>query len=101
MATYSELFGLRTNTDLRNKIAVACTKKAQALVDQASPSADELAWANTVFSAPLAMADKIMAYVLAANSSATTSQIANATDAAIQTNVDAAAAKLIAGGITS
>jgi hypothetical protein len=101
MATYSELYGLRTNTDLRNKIAVACVVKATAYLDEATPTADEVAWANTTISNPLTMADKIMSYVLAANKSATTSQITSATDAAIQTNVDAAVTALVTGGITS
>lgn len=101
MATYHELFDLRTDSALRNRIAVACTKKAQSLIDGPSPSADELAWANTVLNDPIAMANTIMAYVLAANSSATIAQITGASDAAIQANVDAAASKLIAGGITS
>jgi hypothetical protein len=101
MATYAELFDLRSNSALRNKIAVACVKKAQTLLDQASPTVAEVAWANTTIGNPIAMADKIMNYVLVANSSVAVSQITGATDSAIQTNVDAAAAKLIGGGITS
>lgn len=101
MATYQELFDLRANSALRNKVAVACVKKAQTLLDQATPTANETSWASSTLTDPIKQADKIYSYVLSANSSATVAQITAATDATIQTNVDAAAAKLIAGGITS
>lgn len=100
MATYQELFDLRSNSDLRNKVAVACVKKAQALLD-GTPTTDQVAWASSTLASPIAQADKIFAYVLAANSAATVAQITSATDAAIQTNVDTAADALITGGITS
>lgn len=99
MATYAEIFDLRSNNALRNKIAVAVVVKAQTLIDLASPTAGQLSWANNAMNNPIASADKIMHYVLAANKSSTTSQISSASDSAIQTNVDAAADKLIAGGI--
>lgn len=101
MATYQELFDLRSNSDLRNKVAVACVKKAQALLGLPTPTADQVAWASSTLASPIAQADKIFAYVLAANSAATVAQITSATDAAIQTNVDTAADALITGGITS
>lgn len=101
MATYSELFDLRSNSALRNKVAVACVKKAQNLLDLATPSNSQVAWANSAIGSPLGMADKILNYVLAANSSATSAQITGATDSAVQDNVNAAVDKLIAGGILS
>lgn len=101
MATYQELFDLRSNSGLRNKVAVACVKKAQALLELTPPTADQVAWASSTLANPIAQADKIFAYVLAANSSFTVAQIQGAADTAIQTNVDAAADALIAGGITS
>jgi hypothetical protein len=101
MATYQELFDLRSNDALRNKVAVACVKKAQALLALTPPTADQVAWASSTLTSPVAQANKIYEYVLAANSAATVSAITNATDAAIQANVDAAADALITGGITS
>lgn len=101
MATYTEIFNLKSDSQLRNKIAVAVAKKAQVLIDLASPTANQIAWANVAINNPLTMADKIMNYVLAANSAATAAQIAAASDADIQTNVSAAVDKLIAGGIVS
>jgi len=101
MATYLEIYDLKNHNDLMNKMVVAVVKKSQVLLDGATPTTDEVAWANKVLSSPRAMAEKIFMYVLAANSSATVSQITGATDAAIQTKVDAAAAALIAGGAVS
>ena len=101
MATYEDLFNLKSNSDLRNKIAVACVKKAQTLLDGETPASDEVTWASNALNNPIGQADKIMNYVLAANSAATVSQITSATDAAIQTNVDDAVDALIAGGIVN
>lgn len=101
MATYQEIFDLKSNNSLRNKIAVAVVIKAGVLIDKTPPSANDIAWANNAIHDPLAMAEKIMNYVLAANKSATVAQINAATDSAIQTNVDAAVDKLVAGGIVS
>lgn len=94
MATYTELFELRSNSGLRNKVAVACAVKAQALIDGPSPTAAQLAWAQAAIRDPIAVADSLLNYVLAANKSATVAQITGATDAAIQTNVSAAVDKL-------
>ena len=101
MSTYTELYDLRSNSALRNKVAVAVVKKAQSLLDSATPTADEVAWSSNAISNPNQQAEKILNYVLAANSAASVAAITGASDAAIQTNVDAAVTALIAGGITS
>lgn len=95
MATYAELYDLRSNSALRNKIAVACAIKAAALIDLEPPTAAQLAWAKATLGTPTAVADDVMNYVLAKNSGATVGQINAATDAAIQTHVNAAADKLL------
>ena len=95
MATYDELYALRSNTALRNRIRVAVTKKAQALIALAAPSNAQLVWARDALNSPESKADAIFAYLLAANSAATVSQIETATDATIQGHVDAAADKLL------
>lgn len=101
MANYQELFDLNsTGTAIRNKVAVACTVKAHALLSMATPSVTQVAWASNTIKDPVKMADKIFPYVLAANKSASVAQITAAADADIQTAVDAAADKLIGGGIT-
>lgn len=99
MASYLELYDLKNDDKVHHQIAVAITKKAQALIDLATPSANQIAWASNALSNLNEMIGKILPYVLAANSSATTTQIKAATDATVQTNVDAAVDKLIAGGI--
>lgn len=101
MATYTEIFDLRSNSDLRNKIAVACVKKAQTLLDGVTPTANEVAWAANCLARPVDTANKIMNYVLAANSGLTTTQINGASDTAIQSNVDTAVDALIAGGVVN
>lgn len=98
MATYLELFALRSNSDLIDKITVAVVKKAQSLLDGGAPTAAEVAWANDAIQSPVEKAKTLTNYVLAANSGLTTGQITSATDAAIQTNVDSAVDALIAGG---
>lgn len=99
MATYSELFAIQNDATLRNKIQVAVTVKAQSLLDLASPTANQVLWASNALNNPTQTMVRIMPYVLAANKSATQSQITGASDSAVQTNVDAAVDKLIAGGV--
>ena len=98
MATYPELFELRSNSPLKNRVAVAAVVKAQGLIDGVTPTAAEISWANDTLSNPAAKATELINYVLAANKDATVANITGATDAAIQTNVDSAADALIAGG---
>ena len=101
MSTYAELYDLRSNSALRNKIAVAVVKKAQSLLDGGTPTSTEVAWASNAISNPNQQAEKIVNYVLAANSAASTATILSASDVAIQANVDSAVDALIAGGIVS
>jgi hypothetical protein len=99
MATYEELFNLRTNTALRNKLAVAAVIKAQAYVSGATPTLNQLTWAENTFANPLSEADELMNYVLAANKDLTVSQISGASDSAMQTQVNTAVEALVTGGI--
>lgn len=96
MATYAELFDLRSNSGLRNKVAVAVAKKAQAIFDLATPTAKQVTWAGEAIENPVSKADALLNYVLAKNSASTVAQISAASDAAIQTNVDAAVDKIVA-----
>lgn len=99
MATYSELFAIQNDATLRNKIQVAVTIKAQSLLDLASPTANQVSWASNALKDPVTTMTRIMPYVLAANKSATQSQITSASDSAVQTNVDAVVDKLVAAGV--
>jgi len=100
MATYTDLFELRSNSVLINRIAVAVTIKAQTYIDGATPTSDELAWASRVLVAPRPEAEKLLHYLVAADNTATIAQITGASDTAIQTRVDDAVDALVAGGIT-
>ena len=101
MATYEELFDLKNNGDLLQKVEVAITKKAQGLIDGGAPTADEIAWSANAIANPRKVGEKIYRYVLAANSDSSVAQITGASDATIQSNVDTAVDALIAGGVTS
>lgn len=108
MATYDELLsilgGQEDNGALENKVRVACTKKAQLLMDadgkSTAASADEVNWAIACFRDPAGKAAEIFPYVVMANSGLAVGAITGATDTAIQTNVDAAVDELIAQSIT-
>lgn len=98
MATYQEIYDLRSDSALRNKIAVAVTKKAQSILDEQTPTTAAVDWAISAIENPLSKAQSMMNYVLAKNSDLTVSQINNASDNAIQSNVDAAVDTIISGG---
>lgn len=94
MATYAEIYNLRNDSALRNRVAAAALKKAQAFLDLATPTAAQVAWSKAALADPGAIADDLLGYVLAANSASSVAQIQSANDATIQTNVNAAADKL-------
>lgn len=104
MATYEELFDIvrqADNNTLLNRVAVAVTVKAQAVMSEATPPVEAVTWAARALADQLKEARLILPYVLAANKDATVSQITSASDATIQTNVDAAADQFIAAGVVS
>jgi hypothetical protein len=93
MASYTELFALRTDSPLKNRVIVACVVAAEAIrteLGSVPNHANRLAWSAAVFANPDREGDRMYWAVLAANKSATVGNIQNATDAAIQTAVDAA-----------
>ena len=99
MATYTELFDLRVNSSLRNRIAVAVTIAARAVMLEAVDvpnHANRYKWAATAFSNPEGQADRFLWAALAANATATVAQITGATDAMLLSAVTAAV-DLIAG----
>ncbi len=92
MATLIELFNLRTNDDLTNKVGVAMSVRCRAIVDGVSPTANQLAFATRVFTNPLAEAALCLKYILAGFSDGATTPpaaITGAPDATIQTVVTA------------
>lgn len=91
MATYEELFGLRNNSDLKNRVTSAVIIAAETVMnelDTVPNHANRLIWAKGVFAGPSREADRMYMSVLAANKDASVAQITGASDTAIQTNVD-------------
>ena len=91
MATYAELYELRTDSALRNRVTTACIIAAESVMSEASNAANHanrMIWAKAVFANPFSEASRMFMAILAANSDLTIAQIQGASDAAIQTNVD-------------
>ena len=88
MATYAELFELRGDRTLRNRITVAVIVAAEAIrANAGSETATRLAWAKAAFENPVSAAASMLMAVLAANKDATVAAIQGADDATLQTNV--------------
>jgi hypothetical protein len=88
MATYQELRGLFNDSDLMEKTEVAVVVAANDLVGGTPTTADK-AWIAAALANPSAEAQKALMNVLAANKGLSVAQIQNATDSALQTNVNA------------
>jgi len=92
VATYLELYALRNNQQLLEKVSVAIVKACQTIRGEAASvtnHANRLKWAKEALADPAGMAQRMIWVLLAANSALTTTQIQNATDAGIQNEVDA------------
>ena len=96
MAEYKDLYDVRSNDALRNKVAVATIVAAENLLS-GSPTSGEASWASKVVRNPNGEATAILNLVVAANKDATISVIINAADVDIQSNVDAVVPGLIIG----
>ena len=93
MATYEELFKLRNNSTLRNKVAVAVAIAADGIRTETAGTtnhANRLIWAKQAMENPSSVGEQVYFAILAANKDKTVAQITGAADTAIQTNVDAA-----------
>jgi len=94
MATYIELRTLFNDGDLVNRTAVAIVITVNALLE-GTPTANDKAYANVVLSDPQGEAKKVLMTVLAANKGVDVSTIQGASDATLQTKVDAIVPHLI------
>jgi len=93
MATYNELRGLFNSSDLKNRVSVACIVAAETIRGEdvgTTNHTNRLAWAKQAFSNPNGMATQMLMALLAANKDAAVAAIEGASDAALQTKVDAA-----------
>uniref|UniRef100_A0A6M3L653 Uncharacterized protein n=1 Tax=viral metagenome TaxID=1070528 RepID=A0A6M3L653_9ZZZZ len=90
MATYSELYDLRENAAMLEKIEVACWIQADIIRSEGvvtTNHAERLAWAAKVYADPKNEAYRMLPQLVAQNKSASIAQIIGAGDAAIQANV--------------
>lgn len=93
MATYDELLVAAENEALNKRIRVACIIAAETVrteLPAVTNHANRLLWAKNVFANPVSESERMLWAVLAQNKAATLVQITGATDATIQTAVNAA-----------
>lgn len=93
MATYEELKTLESNSALQNKVEIAIWVAANAIAaedDQTANHANRLKWAKSALRDPGGSKDDFLRYLLAANKAVAVATITAASDATVQTHVDAA-----------
>lgn len=98
MATYQELHALRgaaTTEPLKQKIAVAIAIKANVIAKLQTPTAAQKAWAVSALTDPARDSGTILNYILAEYNAQATSVITGASDANVQTAVNAAVDTLL------
>lgn len=93
MATYAELLTASGNTDLINKLRVAvviAAEKVRTENEATTNHINRLLWAKAVYENPSVEGQRMMWAVLAQNAAAPLATITSASDATVQTAVDAA-----------
>lgn len=101
MATFAELVTASANATLVEKIKIATLIAADNVRIEGAGVADHQArtrWAAKVFSDPTTESTKMIWPVLIQNRAFTLNQITGASDASVQSAVDAAVTVVIAGG---
>ncbi len=95
MATYTEIRSLFSeNSGLLGKVEVATIIAANGFL-KSTPDVPQKAWAAKVFENPKSEAKKALMSVLAENNGLAVTAIQEASDSAIQNNVDAVAQSLV------
>ena len=92
MATYTDLHALRGSTTLnplREKIAVAIAIKANIIAKLTTPTAAQKVFAVAALGSPETYLPTVLNYILADYNTAASSAIVGATDAQVQTAVNA------------
>ena len=90
MATYAELIDASGNSPLIDKVRVACVVAAENIRSTGTSTTAEKLWARQIFENPEAGQRQVLWAVLAQNKELALSAIIGATDAQVQTAVDAA-----------
>lgn len=101
MASYEEIYNLKNETALRNKISVACVVAADKIRQEdvaVENHANRIIWAERAFADPDAKAKQMMWALLAANNALDKEVILTAGDDLIQSKVDDAI-NIVAQGI--
>ena len=91
MATYTELYELRNDSAIKNKVVTACIIAAETVMNELGTvdnHVNRLLWAKGVFANPSAEANRMYMAILAANSDLSVAQIQGASDSAIQANIN-------------
>lgn len=90
MAAYTELFDLSSDSDLRNRVAVACVVAAEVVMNETPlpNDAERKVWAANALNSPMAEAGRMLWAILGTNKDETVAAIQGASDASIQTNVE-------------
>ncbi len=97
-ADYTDLRNLANDSTLRNRVEVAVMVAANDIITANPADTDErIAWAQQAIASPGPWAQRVLNLILAENKDLTVAQIEAATDAAIQTNVDATVDALAKG----
>lgn len=92
MASYVELYGLHNDSELKNRVTVACIVAAEVVMDEdpgTTNHANRLVWAGLVLANPQLEAKRMFWALLAANKDTNLENIQAATDAQIQSEVNA------------
>lgn len=98
MATYQDLHALRGTTaidPLKHKIQVAIAVKANTIAKLPTPTPAQRAWALSALADPRRDMDMVLNYILAEYNTQTTAVITGASDANVQSAVNAAVDTLL------
>ena len=97
MATFTELFNLRNESVLLNKLPAPICIKCKAIIDDTGANAVQKDWARKGYENPESLKGLIIWPILIANKDKTVAQIRAATASSIQTNVNDTINDLISG----
>lgn len=93
MATYQDLLTAAQNDGLKQKVRVGCMIAANSIMTEnpaTTNHAARMAWARSVYENPEVIGKRMLWAVIAQNNAVALSAITGASDAAVQTAVNAA-----------
>ncbi len=90
MASLAELYELKSNSELRNRIEMACLIEAETIRVEENPTAARTAWSRAVFADPTRETGRMFRALIAAHAESPIDEIENVGDTPIKTAVAAA-----------